>query len=191
MELESFRLWKLLGSEMSYVTTRVMGTFGYVAPEYASTGILNERSDVYSFGVLVMEIISGRSPVDYSRAPGEVNLVEWLKRMVTNPWEGSGASLEVSCALGGSLKRTQTAGERVVDHNAQKSPKMGHIIQMLEAEDLISKDDQRNSGGGGGGGIEQGKSPRRKTNVNESEDESGDSVLINNDQLALEKKENQ
>lgn len=44
----------------------------YVAPEYASTGMLNERSDVYSFGILIMEIISGRNPVDYSRPPGEV-----------------------------------------------------------------------------------------------------------------------
>lgn len=44
----------------------------YVAPEYASTGMLNERSDVYSFGILIMEIISGRNPVDYSRPPEEV-----------------------------------------------------------------------------------------------------------------------
>lgn len=44
----------------------------YVAPEYASTGMLNERSDVYSFGILVMEIISGRNPVEYSRPPDEV-----------------------------------------------------------------------------------------------------------------------
>lgn len=47
----------------------------YVAPEYASTGMLNERSDVYSFGVLIMEIITGRSPVDYTRAAGEVGTV--------------------------------------------------------------------------------------------------------------------
>jgi len=46
----------------------------YVAPEYASSGMLNERSDVYSFGVLLMEIITGRSPIDYSRPPGEVLL---------------------------------------------------------------------------------------------------------------------
>jgi serine/threonine protein kinase len=45
----------------------------YVAPEYASTGMLNERSDVYSFGILIMEIISGRSPVDYARPAGEVS----------------------------------------------------------------------------------------------------------------------
>ena len=46
----------------------------YVAPEYASTGMLNERSDVYSFGVPIMEIITGRSLVDYNRAPGEVSI---------------------------------------------------------------------------------------------------------------------
>lgn len=46
-----------------------------MAPEYASTGMLNERSDVYSFGVLIMEIITGRCPVDYTRAAGEVGAV--------------------------------------------------------------------------------------------------------------------
>lgn len=47
--------------------------YSYVAPEYACTGMLNEKSDVYSFGILIMEIISGRSPVDYSRPQGEVS----------------------------------------------------------------------------------------------------------------------
>ncbi|VVB07029.1 unnamed protein product [Arabis nemorensis] len=186
-KVSDFGLAKLLGSEMSYVTTRVMGTFGYVAPEYASTGMLNERSDVYSFGVLVMEMISGRSPVDYSRPPGEVNLVEWLKRMVTNrEAEGVLDPRLIEKPSLRSLKRTLLVALRCVDPNAQKRPKMGHIIHMLEAEDLISRDDRRNSGGGGG--IDPGRSPR-KSKVNETESESGDS-LINNDQLAMEK-ENQ
>jgi len=51
--------------------------FSYVAPEYASTGMLNERSDVYGFGVLTTEIISGRSPVDY--ALGEVRIYSDLQ----------------------------------------------------------------------------------------------------------------
>ena len=43
-----------------------------MAPEYACTGMLTEKSDVYSFGILIMETITGRSPVDYSRPQGEV-----------------------------------------------------------------------------------------------------------------------
>ncbi|KAL4327604.1 hypothetical protein S83_041894 [Arachis hypogaea] len=56
----------------------------YVAPEYACTGMLTEKSDVYSFGILIMEIITVRSPVEYSKTQGEVNLIEWLKAMVGN-----------------------------------------------------------------------------------------------------------
>ncbi|KAK1404821.1 Protein kinase domain-containing protein [Heracleum sosnowskyi] len=83
-KVSDFGLAKLLDSGESHITTRVMGTFGYVAPEYANTGLLNEKSDIYSFGVLLLEAITGRDPVDYSRPANEVNLVEWLKTMVGN-----------------------------------------------------------------------------------------------------------
>jgi serine/threonine protein kinase len=46
--------------------------FRYVAPEYANSGLLNEKSDVYSYGVLLLEAITGRDPVDYSRSAAEV-----------------------------------------------------------------------------------------------------------------------
>lgn len=46
--------------------------FSYVAPEYANSGLLNEKSDIYSFGVLLLEAITGRDPVDYGRPPDEV-----------------------------------------------------------------------------------------------------------------------
>ncbi|KAL5847372.1 hypothetical protein ACOSQ3_010896 [Xanthoceras sorbifolium] len=143
-KVSDFGLAKLLGSERSYVTTRVMGTFGYVAPEYASTGMLNERSDVYSFGILIMEIISGRNPVDYSRLPGEVNLVEWLKTMVTN--RNAEAVLDPRLQEKPSsraLKRALLVALRCVDPNAQKRPKMGHVIHMLEADEFPFRDERR------------------------------------------------
>ncbi|KAL3682831.1 hypothetical protein R1sor_000853 [Riccia sorocarpa] len=143
-KVSDFGLAKLLGSGKSHVTTRVMGTFGYVAPEYANTGLLNERSDVYSFGVLLMEIITGRDPVDYSRPAGEVNLVDWLKMMV-----GSRRSEEVADPrleekpTSRALKRALLVALRCVDPDSVKRPKMGQVVHMLEADDFPFRDDRR------------------------------------------------
>ncbi|KAI6695214.1 hypothetical protein NL676_022924 [Syzygium grande] len=143
-KVSDFGLAKLLCSDSSYITTRVMGTFGYVAPEYASTGMLNERSDIYSFGILIMEIISGRNPVDYSRVPEEVNLVDWLKKMVTDKnLEGVLDPKLPEKPISRALKRVLLVALKCVDPTAQKRPKMGHIVHMLEAEESPFKDDRR------------------------------------------------
>ncbi|MCD7470283.1 hypothetical protein HAX54_010012 [Datura stramonium] len=145
-KVSDFGLAKLLGAEKSYITTRVMGTFGYVAPEYASTGMLNERSDVYSFGILIMEIITGRNPVDYSRPPGEVTLVDWLKVMVSNRnAEGVLDPKLPEKPSSRALKRVLLVALRCVDPNAQKRPKMGHVIHMLEADDFPFREERRAS----------------------------------------------
>ncbi|XP_057995461.1 receptor-like serine/threonine-protein kinase ALE2 isoform X2 [Hevea brasiliensis] len=64
----------------NYLSTRVMGTFGYVAPEYAMTGYLLVKSDVYSYGVVLLELLTGRKPVDMSQPSGQENLVTWVSR---------------------------------------------------------------------------------------------------------------
>ncbi|XVE70107.1 hypothetical protein DITRI_Ditri10aG0045000 [Diplodiscus trichospermus] len=173
-KVSDFGLAKLLGSERSYVTTRVMGTFGYVAPEYASTGMLNERSDVYSFGILLMEIISGRNPVDYSRPQGEVNLVEWLKTMVTNRnAEGVLDPRLPEKPSSRALKRALLVALRCVDPNAQKRPKMGHVIHMLEADEFPFRDDRR-AGRENMHSLREGAKDRlTDKRVNESGDSSG------------------
>ncbi|OMO74671.1 hypothetical protein COLO4_26544 [Corchorus olitorius] len=173
-KVSDFGLAKLLGSERSYVTTRVMGTFGYVAPEYASTGMLNERSDVYSFGILLMEIISGRNPVDYSRPQGEVNLVEWLKTMVTNRnAEGVLDPRLPEKPSSRALKRALLVALRCVDPNAQKRPKMGHVIHMLEADEFPFRDDRR-TGRENMRAVRDGVKDRiTEKRVNESGDSSG------------------
>ncbi|XP_043699292.1 probable serine/threonine-protein kinase PBL7 [Telopea speciosissima] len=79
-KLSDFGLAKLgpVGDK-THVSTRVMGTYGYCAPEYAMTGQLTLKSDVYSFGVVLLEIITGRKAIDNSKAAGEHNLVAWAR----------------------------------------------------------------------------------------------------------------
>lgn len=78
-KLSDFGLAKLgpVGDK-SHVSTRVMGTYGYCAPEYAMTGQLTVKSDVYSFGVVFLELITGRKAIDSGRPHGEQNLVTWV-----------------------------------------------------------------------------------------------------------------
>ncbi|OMO97212.1 hypothetical protein COLO4_14793 [Corchorus olitorius] len=70
--------------DKSHVSTRVMGTYGYAAPEYLATGHLTAKSDIYSFGVVLLEMLSGRRAIDKNRPSGEHNLVEWAKPYLTN-----------------------------------------------------------------------------------------------------------
>ncbi|KAF8110100.1 hypothetical protein N665_0088s0111 [Sinapis alba] len=144
-KVSDFGLAKLLGDGKSHVTTRVMGTFGYVAPEYANTGLLNEKSDVYSFGVLILEAITGRDPVDYARPASEVNLVEWLKMMVGSKRleEVIDPNIAVKPATR-ALKRVLLTALRCIDPDSEKRPKMSQVVRMLESEEYpIPREDRR------------------------------------------------
>ncbi|XP_047176883.1 probable serine/threonine-protein kinase PBL7 [Vigna umbellata] len=83
-KVSDFGLAKM-GSEKKngQVSTRVLGTTGYLAPEYA-TGKLTTKSDVYSYGVVLLELLTGRVPVDIKRAQGEHVLVSWALPRLTN-----------------------------------------------------------------------------------------------------------
>ncbi|KAI3525369.1 hypothetical protein L1887_04116 [Cichorium endivia] len=143
-KVADFGLAKLLESEKSYVTTRVMGTFGYVSPDYASTGMLNEGSDVYSFGVLLMEIITGRSPVDYTRPPGEMNLVEWFRGMVASRRGEELLDPKMNVRPSSrALKRALLVCLRCIDMDASKRPKMGQIVHMLEENEFPFRGEPR------------------------------------------------
>ncbi|KAI7738053.1 hypothetical protein M8C21_015211 [Ambrosia artemisiifolia] len=65
--------------DRTHVSTQVMGTQGYAAPEYIATGRLTAKSDVYSFGVVLLELLSGRRAVDKDKIGIEQDLVEWTK----------------------------------------------------------------------------------------------------------------
>lgn len=65
--------------DKTHVSTRVIGTYGYAAPEYLATGHLTTKNDVYAFGVFLLEVLTGRRALDREKPPREQHLVEWAK----------------------------------------------------------------------------------------------------------------
>ncbi|XP_076923516.1 putative serine/threonine-protein kinase PBL21 [Bidens hawaiensis] len=85
-KLSDFGLAKMgpVGDD-THVSTRVMGTYGYCAPEYAMSGKLTVKSDIYSFGVVLLELVSGRKAISTKKHPGEKNLVPWSRPFLKDP----------------------------------------------------------------------------------------------------------
>jgi serine/threonine protein kinase len=78
-QLSDFGLAKWAPKRPMYIHCNdVVGTFGYLAPEYFMYGRVNDKTDVYSFGVVLLELITGRKPIDTTRPKGEENLVIWV-----------------------------------------------------------------------------------------------------------------
>ncbi|GFY87143.1 protein kinase superfamily protein [Actinidia rufa] len=84
-KLSDFGLAKFAPREKSHVSTRVMGTQGYCAPEYAESGKLTKMSDIFSFGVVLLELITGQRAVDTTREHGKQVLVDWMRPLLRDP----------------------------------------------------------------------------------------------------------
>ncbi|KAK6940588.1 Serine-threonine/tyrosine-protein kinase, catalytic domain [Dillenia turbinata] len=117
-----------------HISTRVMGTFGYVAPEYAMTGHLLVKSDVYSYGVVLLELLSGRKPVDMSQPPGQENLVTWARLLLTSR---EGLEQLVDPSLAGNfdfdnMAKVAAIASMCVHPEVTQRPFMGEVVQALK-----------------------------------------------------------
>ncbi|KAK9104935.1 hypothetical protein Scep_021779 [Stephania cephalantha] len=120
--------------DKTHVSTRVMGTYGYAAPEYVMTGHLTSRSDVYSFGVVLLEMLTGRRSMDKNRPNGEHNLVEWAR-----PYLGEkrrfyrliDPRLEGNFSVKGAQKAALLA-QHCLSRDPKARPLMSEVVEALK-----------------------------------------------------------
>ncbi|KAG4212424.1 hypothetical protein ERO13_A02G164700v2 [Gossypium hirsutum] len=133
-----FGLVRLTAENHTHVSTRVMGTFGYLAPEYASTGKLTEKSDVFSFGIMLLELITGKPPVDLTNKM-EDTLVDWARPLLDRALAtGNHDELIDPCLEGNydhsEMQRMVACASASIRHSAKRRPKMSQIVRALQGD---------------------------------------------------------
>ncbi|URE43385.1 STYKc [Musa troglodytarum] len=138
-KVADFGLAKFASDNNTHVSTRVMGTFGYLAPEYASSGKLTDKSDVFSFGVMLLELITGRRPVDSSQTFMDDSLVDWARPLLTRALEDGNYDALVDPKLGmnynpNEMARMIACAAACVRHSSRRRPRMSQILRALEGD---------------------------------------------------------
>ncbi|KAI3722174.1 hypothetical protein L2E82_33202 [Cichorium intybus] len=119
--------------DKSYVSTRVMGTMGYCAPEYGFTGHLTIKSDTYSFGVVLLELVTGRQALDNTKEGGQY-LIEWAKPMLID--KRRYVKLADPRMKGDFVQRSVKKAVEValmcMDNDQEKRPDMSEVVDALD-----------------------------------------------------------
>ncbi|ONK58815.1 uncharacterized protein A4U43_C08F30 [Asparagus officinalis] len=139
-KVADFGFAKLIPDGVSHLTTKVKGTLGYLAPEYAMWGKVSESCDVYSFGILLLEMISGRKPIE--KLPGGIkrDITQWV-----TPWvESRMWDKIVDPRLGDNYDRLQAknvvmVAVRCTDGNPDIRPTMNEVVEFLNSGTLMGE----------------------------------------------------
>lgn len=132
-KVADFGFAKLIPEGVTHLTTRVKGTLGYLAPEYAMWGKVSESCDVYSFGILLFEIISARKPLEKLQGGIKRDIVQWA-----TPFLEKGAFEHIADPrLKGKfdrdeLKRVIAIAVRCTDNEAENRPSMLEVVAWLK-----------------------------------------------------------
>ncbi|XP_045831465.1 putative serine/threonine-protein kinase [Trifolium pratense] len=130
-KVSDFGLAKLMRDETSYISTKVAGTLGYLAPEYASSGQLRRKSDVYSFGVLLLQIVTGLAVVDaYTDIERFIVEKAWAAYEANDLLRIVDAVLNTNYSAEEAIKFLKV-GLLCVQETAKLRPRMSEVVEIL------------------------------------------------------------
>ncbi|KAK6930663.1 Leucine-rich repeat [Dillenia turbinata] len=116
------------------VETRLAGTFGYLAPEYAATGRVTTKVDVYAYGVVLMELITGRKALDETLPDERSHLVTWFRRVLINKdniRKAIDQTLDLDEETYESICKVAELGGHCTAREPSQRPDMGHAVNIL------------------------------------------------------------
>ncbi|XP_065855179.1 receptor protein kinase TMK1-like [Euphorbia lathyris] len=135
-KVADFGLLRLAPEGKTSIETRLAGTFGYLAPEYAVTGRVTTKIDVFSFGVILMEMISGRKALDDSQPEDSMHLVTWFRRMLVNK-DTFRKSIDPTIDLDEETLASVSTVSELAGHctarEPHQRPDMGHVVNVLSS----------------------------------------------------------
>ncbi|GJX87997.1 G-type lectin S-receptor-like serine/threonine-protein kinase [Tanacetum coccineum] len=139
-KISDFGLARILASEKEETTNRVIGTHGYMSPEYIMNGSFSTKSDVYSYGVLALEIISGKKNWGFHHPDHNLNLLghAWKLWTAGRPLELMDPVLNESTYQEDEVVKCIHVGLLCVQKQPEDRPSMSEVVNMLQSENLVS-----------------------------------------------------
>ncbi|EEF28907.1 receptor protein kinase, putative [Ricinus communis] len=135
-KVADFGLVRLAPDGKGSIETRIAGTFGYLAPEYAVTGRVTTKVDVFSFGVILMELITGRKALDDSQPEESMHLVTWFRRVHINKDSFRKAidpAIDVDEETLASVSTVAELAGHCCAREPYQRPDMGHAVNVLSS----------------------------------------------------------
>ncbi|KAJ3695142.1 hypothetical protein LUZ60_000519 [Juncus effusus] len=139
-KVADFGLAKFQPADQTHVSTRVMGTIGYIAPEFINSSKLTDKVDVFSYGVMLLELITGKPPV----LPSRQTLVDWARPLLMEAMEESNYDHLIDPKLQSRFELNEMArlvkcASTAVRYTAEKRPTMNEIARQLEGNVTFEK----------------------------------------------------
>ncbi|KAL0009144.1 hypothetical protein SO802_010646 [Lithocarpus litseifolius] len=133
-KISDFGLAKLYDDKKTHISTRVAGTIGYLAPEYAMRGHLTEKADVFAFGVVALELVSGRPNSDSSLEEEKIYLLEWARQLHENTGEVDLVDSKLSEFNVEEVKRLIGVSLLCTQASPTLQPSMSRVVAMLSGD---------------------------------------------------------